>query len=223
VKRMTLYEQLGIVIPGSVFVFGLMFFFPSLRELLAKDGISLGQLGIFVLLSYAAGHLIAAVGNVGETLLWRLAGGMPTDWVTKPHTKLISQQQREQVESKVRSRLGLSIEKLSGMDRKIWWPISRQIYSDVERHGKPSRIDSFNGNYGLNRGLASASLVLTCVAAGSSNLPAAGLLLFLSIVYTYRAYRFGVHYGRELYIQFLTISETPPKSPPKRKEVQDKA
>jgi hypothetical protein len=64
-------------------------------------------------------------------------------------------------------------------------------------------------------------LVLTCVAAGSSNLPAAGLLLVLAIIYSYRAYRFGVHYGRELYMQFLTIGETTHKSP-KRKVTQDK-
>ena len=121
----------------------------------------------------------------------------------------------------MRSRLGLSIEKLSGMDRKIWWPISRQLYSDVARHGKSDRIDTFNGNYGLNRGLAGACFVLGCVAV-ATNLLAAGLLLFLSIVYAYRAYRFGVHYGRELYIQFLTINETTPKSP-KKKDVQDKA
>jgi hypothetical protein len=221
VKKMTFYEQLGIVIPGAVFLFGLMFFFPPLRDLLAKDGVSVGQLGIFVLLSYATGHLIAAVGNAGEMLLWRQAGGMPTDWVTKPETRLISPQQREQVEAKVRSRLGPAIERLSGMDPQIWFPISRQLYSDVARHGKPDRIDTFNGNYGLNRGLAAACLVLACVAA-AYNFAAAGLLLLLSIIYGYRAYRFGVHYGRELYMQFLTIPDTPAKPVRKTKQPADK-
>jgi hypothetical protein len=93
VKKLTFYEQVGIVIPGSVLLFGLLFFFPSLKDLLAKDGVSVGQLGIFVLLSYAAGHLIAAVGNVLENILWRPFGGLPSDWVVKEKTNLLSDEQ----------------------------------------------------------------------------------------------------------------------------------
>jgi hypothetical protein len=62
---------------------------PVNRDLLAKNGITVGQFGIYVLLSYAAGNLLAALGNVGENLLWRLADGMPTEWVVKPETTLI--------------------------------------------------------------------------------------------------------------------------------------
>lgn len=218
VKTPTFYEQVGIIIPGSVFLFGLLFYFPSLRELLAKDGVSVGQLGIFVLLSYAAGHLIAAVGNLGESLLWPLAGGMPTDWVTKQETTLISPQQRRQVESRIGSRLSITIESLVGLDRKVWWPISRQIYSDVARNGQPERVDTFNGNYGLNRGLSGACLLLVCIAVIARSWGSAGLLLVLACVYGYRAYRFGVYYGRELYVQFLTIKETAVKTAGKRKE-----
>jgi hypothetical protein len=54
---MTFYEQVGIVIPGSVLVVGLLFYFPELNTLVAKDGVTLGRFGIFLLLSYAAGHL----------------------------------------------------------------------------------------------------------------------------------------------------------------------
>jgi hypothetical protein len=208
VKKPTFYEQVGIVIPGAVFLFGLLFYFPSLRDLLAKDGITVGQLGIYVLLSYAAGNLVAALGNVGESLLWRLAGGMPTDWVTKPATKLISPQQRELVEKKIKSRLGINLPSINGLDRKVWWPISRQLYSDVARHGMTERIETFNGNYGLNRGLASACFILACIAATQRSWWPCALLIALSVVYGYRAYRFGVHYGRELYMQFLTLGDT---------------
>jgi hypothetical protein len=77
VDKMSFYEQVGLVIPGAVLLFGLLFYFPALNALLAKDGISVGQLGIFVLLSYAAGHLIAAGGNLLENILWRFFGGLP--------------------------------------------------------------------------------------------------------------------------------------------------
>src|SRR6266851_348014 len=113
---MTFYEQVGIVIPGSVVLVGLLFYFPALNALMAKDGVTLGQFGIFLLLSYAAGHVVAAVGNVVENIVWRVAGGMPSDWVTK--SGLLSPQQIDLVESKVRSRFGITIDKIRGLDRQ---------------------------------------------------------------------------------------------------------
>jgi hypothetical protein len=53
VNKLTFYEQVGIVIPGSVFLFGLLLFFPALQTVFMKDGVTVGELGIFVLLSYA--------------------------------------------------------------------------------------------------------------------------------------------------------------------------
>lgn len=210
-KKLTFYEQVGIVIPGAVLLFGLLFFIPSLKELLAKDGISVGQLGIFVLLSYAAGHLIAELGNLGESFLWRLVGGMPSDWVVQQETTLLSDEQRKKLPEKIQARLGLMVPAVVGMDRNKWFPIARQIYSDVERNGKRDRIDAFNGNYGLNRGLAAGCFILACVALALRNWPVGVGLLVLCGAYIYRAYRFGVHYACELYVQFLMMSDAPGK------------
>jgi hypothetical protein len=212
VNKMTFYEQVGIVIPGSVVLVGLLFYFPTLNALMAKDGVTLGQFGIFLLLSYAAGHVVAAVGNVVENIAWRVSGGMPSDWVTK--SGLLSPQQIDLVESKVRTRLGITIDKIRGLDRKVWWLISRQIYADVAKNGNPERIDTFNGNYGLNRGLSAACLGLAIVTALQAQwLIVIGLIL-LSGVFAYRAYRFGVHYARELYLQFLVLNGATTDSPP---------
>jgi hypothetical protein len=142
-----------------------LFYIPALNALVAKDGVTLGQFGIFLLLSYAAGHFIAALGNVLESVLWRPFGGMPSDWVTKRQSSLLSPQQIVALETKVTSRFNLSIGKLTGMDRNAWWPISRQVYADVGKNGKVERIDTFNGNYGLNRGLSAACVALAIVAA----------------------------------------------------------
>jgi hypothetical protein len=105
------------------------------------------------------------------------------------------------------------------MDRKKWFPISRQLYSEVERNGKGGRIDTFNGNYGLNRGLAAGCVVLACVAFTDRNWPVGIGLLVLAGVYAYRAYRFGKHYGRELYVKFLTLPDQP-KAVPRKKAAE---
>ena len=206
-SKLTFYEQVGIVIPGSVLLFGLVLYFPALRDTLAKDGISVGELGVFVLLGYAAGHLVAGLGNIGERLLWSISGGMPTQWVVKPTTTLLSPQQLDALAQKIESRLGLAVQRIRGMDRAIWGPISRQMHADVVKNGRAERIEVFNGNYGLSRGLAAACLALALVALWKGDYHIAIGLFIASAMYTYRAYRFGSHYARELYAQFLVLPD----------------
>jgi hypothetical protein len=204
-QKMSLYEQIGIVIPGSVLVFGLVLYYPEIKILTTKDGMSVGELGLFVLIAYAAGHLVAAIANALEGLFWGVLGGMPSAWVTRDPPALLSLQQIENLRVKTGTRLSITIEKMAGLDKKTWWLISRQIYADVAKNGKPDRIDTFNGNYGLNRGLASACLVLVVVALAHMDLLIGAGLFFGAAIYSYRAYRFGVHYARELYLQFLVL------------------
>lgn len=204
-QKMTFYEQLGIVIPGSVFVFGLLLYFPWVKTITGSEAVSLGDLGLFVLLAYAAGHLIAALGNGIESILWRICGGMPSEWIVGPTPTLLSPQQLEQLRLKIGSRLNINVSTLEGTERTVWRPISRQVYADVAKNGKPDRVETFNGNYGLNRGLASACLALAIIAALHVQWLVAGTLFGAAAIYAYRAYRFGVHYARELYLQFLVL------------------
>jgi hypothetical protein len=213
--KMSFYEQIGIVIPGSVLLFGLVLYYPELKLLTAKDSMSVGELGLFVLISYAAGHLIAAVANALEGIFWNILGGMPSDWVTRDPPALLSSQQIENLRVKVGTRLSVIIDKMAGLDRKTWFPISRQAYADVAKNGKPDRIDTFNGNYGLNRGLSSACLVLAVVALAHADWMIGAGLLVAAGVYSYRAYRFGVHYARELYLQFLVLDQPKAATTPK--------
>lgn len=206
-NKMTFYEQVGIVIPGSVLLVGLLFYFPAFNSLTGKDGVTLGQFGIFLLLSYAAGHLLAALGNALELVFWKTAGGMPTDWVTKVKgTSLLSESQIDTLAAKTTTRLGLKVDKIAGMSSKTWLPISRQIYADVAKNGKPERVDTFNGNYGLNRGLAAAALALAIVSVAEGKQVAAGAFVLVGVVYAYRAFRFARYYAREMYVQFLVLS-----------------
>jgi hypothetical protein len=205
VKKFTFYEQVGIVIPGAVLLFGLTYQLPQLRDLLSKDGISVGGLGVFVLLAYAAGHLVAAFGNAIEAVLWWWHGGMPSDWVTKPPPNILSKEQLDNLVSRVQSRLGVDIKSFAEIDRRAWWPVARQVYGDVMKNGKPQRIDTFNGNYGLNRGLCASTLALAVVFILAKDWAAGFGLLAVSTVYLYRARRFGIHYARELYVQFLLL------------------
>jgi hypothetical protein len=205
-KKLSFYEQVGIVIPGSALLFGLIFFFPRLHEFFTKDGFGVGGLGVFVLVSYAAGHLIAALGNLIESVMWALHGGMPSDWVNSPAPNILSAAQVALLETRLRSRLGLRFgDKLEGLDQNELKPITRQVYADVMKHGKTARIDRFNGNYGLNRGLCASAAILAAVAGFQGEWLTCTVIAGISAIYLYRARRFGIHYARELYVQFLAI------------------
>ncbi len=212
-KNLSFYEQAGIVVPGSVLLFGLSVIQPDLRDIFAKDGITIGGLGVFILLSYATGHLVAALGNVLEAILWRPFGGMPSNWVIDPNRSLLTIEQTTLLESRASSRLQLGEIKIRGMDRLTWNKIFQQLYRDVLANN-PGRAETFNGNYGLNRGLASATLALAVVLPFfvPNHWSASVGLLIISAVYLYRTYRFGVHFAREILTRFLLILAEPPKS-----------
>ncbi len=88
-NKLSFYDQAGIVTPGAVFLFGMMFYKPALRDVFAKDGVSVGGLGIFVIISYASGHLLAALGNVIEKLYWRSKGGVPVELDCRPQASAV--------------------------------------------------------------------------------------------------------------------------------------
>lgn len=168
---------------------------------------------MFLLIAFATGHLLAALGNGIETVYWRTRGGMPTSWVVGRNPRLLSPVQIVKLEAAVHKRFGLDIEPLSNISRRAWFPIVRQIYSEVERDDHAKRVDAFNGTYGLNRGLCGAMLAL---AVGSiiiqpARWPVSLGLAVLSGIYLSRMHRFGVDYARELYIQFLLPSSQPTK------------
>lgn len=72
----------------------------------------------------------------------------------------------------------------------------------------PGRIETFNGNYGLNRGIAAALLCLAAVVGTMSPnrwLLALGFVL-VAVIYVYRMQRFGIHFAKEVYLGFLNFS-----------------
>src|SRR6185369_2543527 len=101
-KNFSFYEQTGILIPGATLVFGLLFFFPEFRQLFFNEGVSVGGLGLFLWISYAAGHLAAALGNILEACLWRTNGGPPSNWVTREKNALLAPEQIDNLEALIK-------------------------------------------------------------------------------------------------------------------------
>ncbi len=203
------YEFVGVIAPGMVVtVGGALIVSPTYDQIKQFADISAGGLGVLFTLSYVVGQLVQALGNVIEKVWWWLWSGMPSDWPRSGAHQLISDIQRESLQQRVRQMFGKDDFEIGpSIDAKEWFPITRQIYAAVAANGKASRIDVFNGNYGFNRGIAASMLTLLVMM-----LIAHGLaykieltLLALTGIALYRMHRFGVHYGRELFVQFLQV------------------
>jgi hypothetical protein len=144
-RNFDFYEYAGIIIPGTVLVMGLVWLFPDGRALFSKEGVTLGELGLFVIIAYAAGQLVQAIGNGLEWVLWKLCGGMPSGQVLCG--KYLSADQHKRLLEALRPVVGDADPcKLPEPERLA---IAREVYSEIAGAGKASRVDTFNGNYGL--------------------------------------------------------------------------
>lgn len=219
-KNFDFYEFAGIVMPGAVLIFGLAQAETLIAQTIPLTDMSLGSLGVFLILAYAAGHLVQTLGGFLEKAWW-YKHGMPSDWILKDEFKLISSAQRSALASQLPAKLGLTEPVDFAMTKKSeWFGYVRQMYAAVAAKGRASRIDTFNGNYGLNRGLC-VSLILVAIVAlikAPSNWGTVILLLVGAALAALRMHRFGKHYARELLVQFLQLPMPSPSGDDKPDE-----
>lgn len=209
-RQFDFYEFVGVIVPGTVFLTGVALSWPDGSEIERLSDLSVGGLGLGVVLAYGAGHLIQALGNIVEKAWWRAWRGMPTDWARSGAHHLLSSGQIEQVQEGVRRTLDQQDFRLEpSMSAREWYAIVRQIYAAVQKAGAAARVDIFNGNYGLCRGLAASFLALipSIALIDWPGWGVAALLVAGAGVALYRMHRFGVHYGREVLVQFLAIQQ----------------
>jgi hypothetical protein len=204
-RNFDFYEYAGIIVPGSVLVLGFLWLFPEGHAFFAREGVTFGELGIFVIVAYAAGQLVQAIGNGVEWLWWKPWGGMPSGQVLTG--RYISADQHKRIIITVQSEMTSSVDvsKLTASDRQA---LVREIYSAVSGAGKATRVDIFNGNYGLMRGLAAAIIsILIAVALTAKGWGVAAGLATMLLLALQRMHRFGRLYAVELFIQFLALQK----------------
>lgn len=194
------YESAGIIVPGSILAFGAMWLVPDLQTHLGSEGFTFGELGLFIVLSYALGQLVQGVRNTVEVILWWPFGGLPNKRVLDGET--LTAQQHQRLVQILRAE-GMTGETTSDGDARA---VMREVYACVAAAGKATRVDKFNGIYGMMRGL-SASLLLLMIACAFAEAGWTTILLlaFATAISLRRAHRFGWHYGRELAVVFLAM------------------
>jgi len=214
-RKFELYEFLGFISPGILFLVTLGYIWPTkISELVSKD-VTVGGVAVGIIFAYAAGQLLQAIGNLIENAMWKYLGGKPTDWLRSGKNQLIDAKQLPKLEKNIQEMLSDETFKLNkSLDKKGWYSITRQIYALVAAGGHAKRVDTFNANYGLCRGLAAALLILLFVniVCNFRDWQIHLILVVLAGLAIYRFYRFGVIYARELFVQFLQLNDSESKS-----------
>ncbi len=208
-RQFDFYEFAGVIAPGTVVLLAAGLIWPDSLGGIQKLDVTLGGFGLALLLAYVAGHLLQAVGNALEAAWWKLIGGWPSDWPRTGKGDLLSEAQLTQLQDRIRTDLGFTEVTLDGkLTAKSWHPIFRQVYAMVRAAGRDDRAHTFNGNYGMFRGIASAAIVVAIaavVARGWEAWPLAAAFLVAAGLAVFRMHRFAKHYARETYVQFLSL------------------
>ncbi len=205
------YEFVGFIIPGAIALFGLTLLYPDIKASCFSQNYSIGDLGIFAILAYAAGHLIQGVGNLIEKLWWWLRSGMPTNWIPTNKGNLLAVSQIKALEEQLPSKLKLNhIVSLKELNITDWFNITQQVYVCVSSEARSSKLDALNGNYAISRGIASSLLILLMFSFLIGCYSWKNVLLYLVGIgiALYRMNHFGRHYARNLFVEFLQLKES---------------
>lgn len=212
-KTFDAYEVIGVITPGAVLGLLMALQWPDFRALLGQEELSIGGLGLLLVASFVIGHMVQAVGNLLESIVWALPG-MPSTWVTRPKQQLLTASQRHQLETKV-----LEIEPhaadLTAFSRKAWLGVTARLYAKVNAAGRAARVDACNRTYGLSRGLAAAFFLAAVWAFYEDRTLSTEVLVFMGllIIALYRMVRAGRYYARSLYLTFLDLPATSHTAP----------
>lgn len=207
------YEYTGVITPGAIAVFSASLVIPELKAYMTDGGITLGGLGIFLVLSFVTGHLLQGFGNLLENIIWWPYGGIPTYWVLKKKQQILNPHQQEKLFAAV-AALYPGFDPAATNRRSEWYAVTRELYARIKASNAAERIDAFNRTYGLLRGVA-ASLIIVGVAGYIFDQVAWRWLFLIAIaaaVAIYRMYVFGIHYSRELFVTYLSLKESGPRN-----------
>ncbi len=200
-REFSFYEFVGILVPSTVLLFFTNYILAFALNISLFDFGKLGDSVIFLVVVYGLGHVLNSLGNLLETILWKLFNGIPTQWLTKKPrfaSPLFDVDDEAKIQEKVWQRFGKSEYKDYG----------RLVYTLLFNKNHTARIDIFNGNYSLFRGLAVCFILLGSLSAFLVGWQVTVIALTLALLSLYRMVRFAKYYAREVYSTFLILEET---------------
>jgi hypothetical protein len=198
-KEFSFYEFVGILVPSAILLYATQIIIEIVYQKQIVDFGKLGESIIFVIICYGVGHTLQSLGNIVENAVWFLYGSKPTGWLTKKNRfgkTLFENPLNQRIEEKVKHKFGDDIKDYGSL-----------TYNLLFQNGKTSRIDIFNGNYSLFRGLAISFLLITVMCGYFFDWKITGIAIIPFILSLMRMVRFAKYYATETFRTFYNIIE----------------
>lgn len=197
-KEFSFYEFVGIIVPSAIFLYSAQLIIEFAYQKQIVDFGKIGETAIFIIVCYGVGHILQSLGNVFESIVWFIYGGMPTKWLTTKNrlgNYLFDNSLNDKIRDKVKLQFGDGITDYGHL-----------TYNFVFLKDKTARIDIFNGNYSLLRGLSVSFLLITILCGFYFNWQTTAfstIPFFLSIM---RMIRFAKYYATETFRTFYNLT-----------------
>lgn len=198
-KEFSFYEFVGIIVPSAIFLYSSQLIIEFVYQKQIVDFGKIGETAIFVIVCYGFGHIMQSIGNILESILWFIYGGIPTKWLTKKNrfgNTLFDNPLNQTILEKVKQKFGDGIT-----------DYGRLTYNFIFLKEKTGRVDIFNGNYSLFRGLAIASLLITVMCCCFFNWQVTTIAIVPFILSVMRMIRFAKYYATETFRTFYNLGE----------------
>lgn len=198
-KEFSFYEFVGILVPAVILLYGGQLIYEHVQQKQIVDFSKIGETAIFVVVCYGVGHIIQALGNIFESILWFIYGGMPTKWLTTKNrfgNLLFDDAQNQKISDKVKQKYGEGVK-----------DYGRLVYNFIFQNEKTARVDIFNGNYSLFRGLAISFLFLSIICGYYFDWKITLVSTVPFVLSSMRMIRFAKYYATETFRTFYNLTE----------------
>lgn len=198
-KEFSFYEFVGILVPSAILLYATQLIFEFTHQNQIIDFSKFGETVIFIIICYGVGHILQSLGNIFENILWFIYGGMPTKWLTNKNRfgkTLFENPLNQKIEEKVKQKFGDGIK-----------DYGRLTYNLIFQKEKSARIDIFNGNYSLFRGLAISFLLITIMCGYYFDWKITLLVTIPFILSVMRMIRFAKYYASETFRTFYNLMD----------------
>lgn len=196
-KDLSYYEFVALVIPSVVLLFSINYILTLRGSGTLFDFSKIGESIIFLCFSYALGHIVQGVGNYLERIIWKYYGGMPTKWLLKAN-RFQKRLLDSNITDKVKVKINADYAEINeDMDYGLL------IYNKLFQKKLTERIDVFNGNYSLLRGLSVTFITLSVYLFTSYDYKLGLICLGCFFISLNRMIRFGEYYAKEIYRAYI--------------------
>jgi len=198
-KEFSFYEFTGIIVPSTIFLYSIKLIVEFVYKKHFFDFGKIGETAVFVVICYGFGHILQSVGNIFESLLWYVYKGMPTKWLTNQNRfgkTLFETPLNQKIADKVKQKFGVGIT-----------DYGRLTNNYIFQKNMTARVDIFNGNYSLFRGLSVSFLLIAVLCAYYFNWTITLISIIPFILSLLRMIRFAKYYATEVFRTFYNLPE----------------